>query len=393
MRYGNKNMKKEEIIDFEQLYESMMKCKRGVMWKISPSHYVLNGLEETLKLEEELKSGVYKTRKPKPIKITHPKPRDGLCISFRDRVYQRSLNDNALYPKITNTFIYDNIACQKGKGTDLARERAKEFLRKFYRKHGRNGFIGQIDIHGYFSNMQHEIVKEKFKKHLDYDVYKMAEEVLDSQYAGEVGFNPGSQMVQIAGISMLDELDHYIKEKLKIKFYIRYMDDFLLIHEDEGYLKYCMKIIEDELRYIGLEINTKKTKVTSLTEKFLFLGFYYKLTETGKVIMTINPQNVKHERRKLRKLAKKVKKGEVTKEKVDSWYEGWKRYVSGSSKRKRKSKRVSKRNNYKMLKRMDEFYKDLWRKPNECKEDENNNQGSARNGKLESSSGEAKGGN
>lgn len=383
-------MKKEEIIEFEQLYESMMKCKKGVMWKTSPSHYVLNGLEETLKLEEELKSGTYKARKPKPIKIKYPKERDALCISFRDRVYQRSLNDNVLYPRMAKTFIYDNMACQRGKGADSARERTKEFLRKFYRKHGRNGFIGQIDIHGYFPNMRHEVVKENFKKYLDDDVYKMVGEVLDSQYAGKVGFNPGSQMVQIAGISLLNNLDHYIKEKLKVKFYLRYMDDFLLIHEDEEYLKYCMKAIENELRHIGLEINVKKTKIIPLNEKFLFLGFYYRLTGTGKILMTIDPQKVKHERRKLRKLVKKVKKGELTKEKVDSWYEGWKRYASGTSKRKKKSRRVSKRNNYKMLKRMDEFYKNLWREPDGYKKDRNNGSREERNGEVKSSSGETK---
>lgn len=143
----------ENIIGFDALYNSMEKCRKGVIWKDSVAHYYLNGIEETLKLEEQLKTGTYKERKPVQFTIMAPKKREIVSIAFRDRVYQRSLNDNAIYPQMTKGFINTNVACQKGKGTDLARETLKKYLRAMYRKYGKNFNVLQCDIHGYYPNM------------------------------------------------------------------------------------------------------------------------------------------------------------------------------------------------------------------------------------------------
>lgn len=86
----------ENIIGFDALYNSMEKCRKGVIWKDSVAHYYLNGIEETLKLEEQLKTGTYKERKPVQFTIMAPKKREIVSIAFRDRVYQRSLNDSGV---------------------------------------------------------------------------------------------------------------------------------------------------------------------------------------------------------------------------------------------------------------------------------------------------------
>ncbi len=161
---------------------------------------------------------------------------------------------------MTKSFIQHNCACQKDKGTDYARAVLDEFLHRHYRKYGRAGGVLQVDVHGYYPNMKHQVAKDKFKKHLEPDIYKRAEAVLEDQYEGDVGYNPGSQMIQIAGISVLDELDHFIKEQLGIKRYLRYMDDFLLIHEDLEYLEYCKDKVIEKLAEYGFEPNPKKTK-------------------------------------------------------------------------------------------------------------------------------------
>lgn len=341
-------MKREEIVDFENLYDSMNKCKKNVSWKTSTKHFTLNGIEECLKMEESLKSGTWTNGKPHEILITYPKKRQGLAISFKDRVYQRSLNDNELYPKMTNSFIYDNCACQKGKGTSFARQRLTTFIQRYYSKYGIEGYVLQIDIEKYYQSMDHTEVKNCFKYKLDSDVYKMTVDVLDTQYTGDTGYNPGSQMVQIAGISFLDKIDHYIKEQLHVKYYIRYMDDILIIHNDYDELCDILSSIEKELNKIKLNINKKKTHIKPLKEGFLFLGFVYRITRTGKIIKSLNGDNVKHEKRKLKKMAKKVLAGEMTKEKVDDCYRAWKDNASFG-------------NSYKLLKRMDDYYERLWR--------------------------------
>ena len=193
----------ESVIGFEPLYESMWECKKGVVWKDSVASFYLNRIERTLKLSQELHDGAYKARPTVKFTITSPKPREIASITFRDRVYQRSLNDNVVYPIMSKSFIYDNYACQKGKGTDAARNRLKEFLHKYYRKHGHEGYVAQFDIHGYYPNMSHEITEKLFKEKLPHDIYGRVEKILHEQYEGEAGYNPGSQLIQIAGISIL----------------------------------------------------------------------------------------------------------------------------------------------------------------------------------------------
>ena len=150
--HGRKNtaMDEEIIIGCDALYTSMYNCQKGVIWKDSVAHFVLNAPEEILKLERELKDGTYRPRKPKMFMVTSPKPREISSIPFRDRVYQRSLNDNVLYPTMTKSFIYDNWACQKGKGTKFCIDVFLAQLREFTRIHGNNAHVLQCDIKGYF---------------------------------------------------------------------------------------------------------------------------------------------------------------------------------------------------------------------------------------------------
>ena len=335
------------VIGYDALYDSMMKCIKGVLWKDSVASFYLRAGENISRLERELKNGTYKAKPMKHFMVTSPKPREIASVAFRDRVYQRSLNDNVVYPVMTRSFIYDNYACQKGKGTDAARNRLKEFLRKYYRKHGMNGFVCQFDIKGYYPNMDHEITEQMFRDKLDSWSYRQVETILHEQYEGNKGYNPGSQLVQIAGISMLDGMDHFIKEQLHAKYYIRYMDDFLIIHHDREYLEECKRRIEDFLRTLKFEINEKKTRVYPLSKGIEFLGFMFTLTDTGKVLMQIRPDNVKRERKKLARLVKRSLQGKLPRSSADNSYQAWRTHAS-------------KGNSYKLIQRMDEYYKTLW---------------------------------
>lgn len=338
----------EHVIGFDALYESMNKCRQGVIWKDSVAAYCLNGIERTMNLSNQLNDGSYKSRPPVRFKIQSPKPREISSIIFRDRVYQRSLNDNVVYPTMTKSFIYDNYACQKEKGTDAARERLKEFLHRYFRKHGNIGYVAQFDIHGYYPNMNHDVTKQTFRAKLQPKTYQLVETILDEQYEGEKGYNPGSQLVQIAGISVLDGLDHYIKEQLHAELYIRYMDDFLIISHDKEYLKECMESIGSYLSNLKFELNPTKTRIYKLNNGINFLGFRFMLTDTGKVLMFIRSDNVKRQRKKLLRLANKSKRGLIPKEKVDEAYATWRNHAS-------------KGNSYRLLQKMDAYYNSLWR--------------------------------
>lgn len=117
------------------------------------------------------------------------------------------------------------------------------------------------------------------------------------------------------------------KEKLRAKYYIRYMDDFVIISSDKGYLEHCKDAIAQQLYGIGLSYNEKKTSIYPLSDGIMFLGFRFRLTKDGKVLMILSPDNVKRERRKLSRLVNKYKHGETTKEKVYECYNGWKNHA------------------------------------------------------------------
>ncbi|HAN42663.1 MAG TPA: hypothetical protein DCP98_04465 [Sphaerochaeta sp.] len=339
---------REYIISYDALWESMMRCIMGVRWKPSVKQFFLNAPLEILRMHGLLTQGTWKNGRPHAIQILYPKRREGLAIRFPDRVYQRSINDNALYPEMTRHFIAENCACQKGKGPDYARALLRKHLWNHYANHGTDGWVLQIDITGYYPNMRHDKVKECFGRYLDPEVHGMVCDVLDQQYSGDVGYNPGSQMVQIAGISLLNPLDHFIKERLGFRHFIRYMDDFWILADTREELESALEKIEERLLEYGLTVSAKKTHITKLSEGFRFLGFDYRITESGKVIMTINPESVKHERKKLFRLASLVNKGKLPKSKAIECYESWRAHADHG-------------NSWRLLNRMDGYFESLFK--------------------------------
>ena len=184
----NERVVTPNYMDFEHLYIAMVKCKRNVMWKESVSRYYLNGIEETLKLTDDVADGSYRPRAPFIFTITSPKKREILAVSFRDRCYQRPINDDLLYPAMSARYIYQNMACQTGKGTDKARKLLRQHLVKWRFK---KGYILQIDIHNYYGSMIHGVVNELYKESLEYSDFDRVYGVLNQQYSGITGYRPG----------------------------------------------------------------------------------------------------------------------------------------------------------------------------------------------------------
>ena len=341
----------DEATEFEDLYDSMWKCqKSGKIKKASVSRFVLHGIEENLKLEREIKEGAYLPRKPHTFRLTYPKERPCSSIYIRDRIVQRSVNDHVIYPAMTKSFIWDNFACQKGKGTVKAMDRIDQFLHRYYINNGysNEGYVWQWDVEGYYRNMRHDKARECFGRHMNKKTVDHAEKWLQRQYPDSVGYEPGSQMVQILGISMLDRFDHHIKEQMAAKLYLRYMDDGFVISNDKEFLIECWKQQEKELEKIGLHFHPKKTRIYRLSDGITMLGFTFRLTDKGKVIRIINPKNVKHERKKLCRMAQMVKAGKITPQKYWECYRSWKAHAELG-------------NSYNLLQRMDKLAAELFK--------------------------------
>ena len=343
---------KEKVCSFESLYKAMAKCRKGVMWKDSVARYSNNGLASVLKLCNSLEDNTYKIDDYHRFTIYEPKEREIVSTKLKDRVFQRSLCDNYLYDAITKSFIYDNCACQLGKGTTFAMDRLNCHMQRHFRKYGVNGYVLKCDIKNYFGSTKHSTAKSVVAKSVkDKWALERVYDIVDSFSQPEnpgIGLGLGSQVTQLIQLAVLDSVDHFIKEELRIKQCIRYMDDFILIHHDKEYLKYCLEKIDAKIKELGLRLNVKKTQIFPLKQGLNFLGFKFRLTNTGKVLRVLNKENIRKRKRKLRKFKKLVDEGKMTREKADECYRSWKAHAK-------------KGNSYNLLKRVDEYYKNLWK--------------------------------
>lgn len=338
---------KEKVCTFDGLYRSDKVCKCGVIWKDSVASYHANRFIRTVKLKDKIDNGEYYPKIGDRFIVYEPKIREIMSIKYEDRIFQRRFNDDVLYPVMTRSFIYDNLACQRGGGTDKTMDRLNCHLQRYFRKYGKEFYVLQCDIHHYYQSMPHDKTREMFYKKIKDPWSREQIDRILGTFPGEIGYNPGSQTIQIAGISYLNDMDHMIKEKYRIKGYLRYMDDFILLSPDRAYLEKCLEDIRSYLKTVGLTLN-EKTRIYPIKDGIPFLGFRFFLTDTGKVIRKIKHSNISRERRRLRKLVEKSKSGVLTRKEVDMCYQCWKAHAQRG-------------NTYGLIRSMDQYYLKLWR--------------------------------
>lgn len=337
----------EKVYDFENLYKAYRKARLGKRWKDAAAKYEINALDATHFLSNLLKTQTYKPSEYKIFKVYEPKERVVMTNSYKDKVVQHSLCDNVLEPKLSKQFIYDNYASQKGKGTHFGLDRVVLFMRSYYRKNGLNGWILKCDITKYFYNIRHDILKQQVRKSIaDEKCLWLIDMIIDS--TDGVGIPIGNQSSQLFALLYLSDLDHYIKEKLKIKYYGRYMDDFFLIHNDKEYLKYCLAEIKKIVESLGLKLNPK-TQIMPISQGLDFLGFHTYITSTGKVIKKIRRRSKNNVRRKLKKMKHLVDEGKITIETPVQSYESWRGHASHG-------------NSYHLIRDMDRYYQKLFKR-------------------------------
>ena len=333
---------------FDELFDAMLKCTRGVSWKDSVVGFSLRGAENVAKLTDEIMAGTYRPKQTRPFYVRFPKLRLITPPHFRDRIVLRFLVDSELSESVERSFIWDNAACQTGKGTDHARERLKCHLQRHYRRHGLKGYVLNADVYHYFQSIPHWLGESVFDRAEPWGA-AMAAYMLRCQYDGDKGYNPGSPLVQLLGVAALDPIDHRIKERWRIKGYVRYMDDLKLMDASEDRLLLCLDDIARELDGMGLKLHPKKTYIKPITEPIPFLGFRYRLTETGKVVMTIDPRKVKEKRRQWSRLIRLEAEGLRPPGTVEESFQSW-------------AAHASKGDCHQVIERCGRFIKDEWRK-------------------------------
>lgn len=302
----------DEVFSYENLYKAYKHCIKNVRWKTETQRFIMSDNARLRKIYNELHDGTYKSNKFKEFDIVERgKPRHISAHTIRDRIVQRCLCDNYLVPLLSNSLIYDCGATIKNKGITFSQKRVDTHLHKFYRHHGVNGYCLTIDIHHYFDSISHKELLRKMSFLIeDYRLYNLIKDLIGN-FKGEMGLGLGSQISQICALYYISDLDHYIKEKLHIKYYGRYMDDMYLIHHDYQYLQECLYKLSAMFKEMGLELN-KKTKIHRLSNGFVFTKIRYILTNSGKVLHFLTTKTFKAMKRK-------IKKGVDVKDVIPSW--------------------------------------------------------------------------
>jgi len=205
-------------------------------------------------------------------------------------------------------------------------DRVDAHLHRYYHKYGtkgvNSGAVLLADFSDFFNSSPHSVIYYEGERRIkDARIRKLANGFMED--FGDTGFGLGSQVSQIDALMVASPLDHFIKEKLRIKYYGRYMDDLYLIHQDPDYLRYCMSEIENKCRELGLNLNKKKTRIVPLRTGFKFLKTKFTLTDSGKVIRKMNRSSPTRMKRKLIKFRKWVDSGRFTYEDVNTAYQSW----------------------------------------------------------------------
>lgn len=210
----------------------------------------------------------------------------------------------------------DTFVCRQNKGTHFACNRLEKFFREHGKKHGNEGYILKFDIRKYFNSINHEVLKDKLKNFPDDDIKELLYQIIDSYaYTPGKGLPMGNQSSQWFALYYLDGLDRLIKEHLRIKHYVRYMDDGVLIHESKKYLQECLGQMKKLIAKEQIEFN-EKTQIFPISQGVDFLGWHFYLTDTGKVIRRLRTSNKKRFKRRMKLYRRQYACGEKTFEEI-----------------------------------------------------------------------------
>lgn len=303
----------EILYDFDKLYEAYKKCRRGKTGKTEVILFELNLTEELVKLQEELKNKTYHVGEYYRFIIYDPKQREIQALPFRDRIVQHNLCDNILAPLLERHLIYDNSACRKGKGTHFAMNRLTGFFREYYKKYGSDAYILKCDIRKYFDSIDHKVLKTKLMRIIkDKDMFELLENIIDS-YETEPGkgLPMGNQTSQWFALYYLDGLDRLVKEKYRMKYFTRYMDDCIILSKDKDDLKQCLEGMKAYVEEDLLLSFNEKTQMTTMKNGVDYLGFHFYLTDTGKVVKRLRTKSKRRWKRRLKKMKIQYRENEL----------------------------------------------------------------------------------
>jgi retron-type reverse transcriptase len=319
----------QQVIAFANLLRAAEKARKGKRFRppVAAFHFDLE--HQLWSLHEELSTKSYRPGAYRSFFICEPKRRQISAGPYRDRVVHHALT-NVLEPLFERCFIHDSYACRQGKGTHAAVGRCQQYARRFR-------YVLKADIQKFFPSLDHETLKGLVaRKVKDPDVlwlvgriidHSNAQEPVQDWFPGDDLFTPGqrrrgipigNQTSQFFANVYLDPLDHFLRDRLGVAGYVRYVDDFLVFSDQKRHLAQVREAVADFLTGLRLRLHPTKNVVFPVSQGIQFLG--YRVFATHRLLVQAN---VWRFRRRLRKMQRQYAGYEISldqaRQRVMSW--------------------------------------------------------------------------
>ena len=262
-----------DIISVENLLVAWREFLRGKRKRRDVAKFSLNLMDNVLALHRELRDKTYRHGPYHAFKINDPKPRDIHKASVRDRLLHHAVY-RVLYPYFDRKFIFDSFSCRRDKGVHLALNRFRNYARIVSQNHTRTAWVLKCDVKKFFANIDHEILKKILAKAISsQDTLWLVDEIIDSFKPGLPLGNLTSQL--LVNIYM-NEFDNFIKRDLKVKYCVRYADDFVILHQSRVYLEDILPKISQFLEiWLKLTLHPNKVFIKTFASGIDFLGWVH----------------------------------------------------------------------------------------------------------------------
>ena len=267
----------EDIISLENLLEAWKEFIRGKRNKKDVQEFQLNLMDNILELHKDLKTQIYNHGGYKAFKINDPKPRNIHKASVRDRLLHHAIY-RILYPFFDKTFISDSFSCRNNKGTHKALNRFRSFAYKVSQNHTKTCWVLKCDIKKFFENINHNMLLNILNRYIpEKKIIWLLERVIRSfSSKPDTGLPLGNLTSQLLVNIYMNEFDQFMKHKLRVRYYIRYADDFAVMSDNKDWLEQqVLKIKEFLQSKLKLELHPDKIFIKTLASGIDFLGWVH----------------------------------------------------------------------------------------------------------------------
>ena len=319
-----------DIYSFESLHAAYIRARRGKRDRREVQRFEQDLEGNLIQLQNELIWGMYQTGRYRQFVVNEPKERIVAALPFRDRILQHSLI-SVIEPLWDRRFIFDSYACPSGKGTHKGADRAEAMLRKVKREYG-HAYVLKADISKFFYSIDHGVMKSLVRRRIRCRrTLKLIDGIIESTATpGDphpVGLPIGNLTSQLFANVYLNELDEFVKHVLREKNYLRYMDDFLVVHHDKAHLHRIRDTIESFL-WERLRLRTNaKTQVFPVGQErgraVDFLG--YRIWTTHR---RLRKSSIARIGKTLRRLKRQYADGSVSLERIRQSIASWVAHAS-----------------------------------------------------------------